>query len=302
MGSPNSTDQIFLFGNISKDIIKTPSDEYEMTGGAILHAAWVAQQLGMTFGLLTKCNVQDKFRLASFPNQESITWVKSAATTSIHNNYLTADKETRICTNLSGADPYRIDDFPLQLAEVTEYCGLIQGEIDFNLIKSLASKTKLAIDAQGLLRKVFPEGNMEFAHFPDIEKVYPLVHYFKADAAEAEFLTGINTQLLEGRVQAAKYFHTMGAKEVIITHNENLTVFLGGSPIIVPFRNASLLGRTGRGDTCFCSYICARLQQDPKRSALFAAALTSMKMDVPGPFKKSVQDVETFIKTQYPEF
>ena len=294
------TYDIFCFGNISIDIIRTPSDETIMTGGAILYAAWVAHQMGHRVGVLTKTSKQDKSRLEKFPvSSEDLTWIESKETTSILNDYQTADMERRICTNRGQAGAFTIEDFPDFSAQVIQYSALITGEIDLNIIKFLAGKAKLAVDAQGMVRKVMPSKLMEFTLWDEIRDALPYIHYFKVDAAEAEFLTGIQTDDRKGRIEAAQLLLKWGAKEVILSHNQELLIVMPDKIVTVPFHNRSLDGRTGRGDTCTATYITERLSHSPEESAQFAAALTSMKMEVPGPFQKTRGDVEAFIKEFY---
>jgi sugar/nucleoside kinase (ribokinase family) len=154
---------LFSFGNISIDYIKTPTFQQEMTGGAVLYAVWVAHQLGYKVGICTKIAAKDKFRLKEFPiSAKDITAKDSKETTSIFNDYLTADMERRVCTNKGQADPFQISDFPQFKAKAIQYSGLVVGEINLEIIQFLAKKGPLAIDAQGLTRKVMPNKQMDF--------------------------------------------------------------------------------------------------------------------------------------------
>ena len=59
-----------------------------------------------------------------------------------------------------------------------------------------------------------------------------------------------------------------------------------------PLTPRTLNGRTGRGDTLFCSYLARRTQGDePFKALQFAAALVSLKLEAPGPFRGSLEDV-----------
>lgn len=297
---------LFAFGNLSLDIIQTPKNEYTMVGGAILYAAWAAHQLGRSIGVLTKTSEEDKYMLDEFPPDKingfgstKIFWKASGETTAIRNFYNTDSKETRICTNNGQADPYSVNDFPDFDAKVIQYSGLLRGEIDSSIIEFLSKKAPLAIDAQGLTRQVFEDKSMEFQMWDNLEKDMTHITYFKADAAEARYLTGVDTGSHDGRVKAGEKFIEMGAKEVIISHNQELLCVTGSGSYSYPFKNSNLNGRTGRGDTCFSTYITERLDKSESDALLFAAALTSLKMEIPGPFKKTREDVEAFIAEGY---
>ena len=57
------------------------------------------------------------------------------------------------------------------------------------------------------------------------------------------------------------------------------------------FTNRSTIGRTGRGDTTFAGYLAWRMNHGVDESLKFASALASIKMETPGPFSGSLEDV-----------
>ncbi|WP_371803886.1 PfkB family carbohydrate kinase [Candidatus Lokiarchaeum ossiferum] len=294
------TYDILCIGHMSIDIIRTPDSERTETGGAILHAAWTAHKLGANSCILTKTSQKEKWRLSEFPdNNIKINWIESQKTTSILNEYSTIDKEKRKCTNLGKADSFSIHEIPEIKTNLVIYNGLIAGEINLAFIQKLASIGKVAVDAQGLIRKVMPTGEMQFQMWENLREALPNIYYFKVDAAEAEFITGISTSTREGRINAAKLLIKWGVAECIVSHNQELLIVTNAVIHSVAFKNRSLEGRTGRGDTCTTSYILERQSKSISESAKFAAALTSLKMETPGPFKNSRKEVEEFIKEFY---
>ncbi|TFG92550.1 MAG: ribokinase, partial [Candidatus Atribacteria bacterium] len=66
-----------------------------------------------------------------------------------------------------------------------------------------------------------------------------------------------------------------------------------------PLKPRNLSGRTGRGDTCFSAYITERLDKDIESALLFASALVSLKMERPGPFTGTRDEVKDYIKKHY---
>jgi sugar/nucleoside kinase (ribokinase family) len=122
------------------------------------------------------------------------------------------------------------------------------------------------------------------------------VTYLKTDAAEAEILTG-KTDLTQAAVEMA----AMGPKEVVISHNTGLVLFFKGKIYKVPLTPRKLDGRTGRGDTLFGSYLARRTKGDaPFRALQFAAALVSLKLETPGPFYGTMEDVLAKMKAVDP--
>ena len=59
------------------------------------------------------------------------------------------------------------------------------------------------------------------------------------------------------------------------------------------------MGRSGRGDTCIASYVTKRLTASPAEATVWAAAVTSLKMEAEGPIKKAVAEVEEMIRRKY---
>jgi sugar/nucleoside kinase (ribokinase family) len=58
-------------------------------------------------------------------------------------------------------------------------------------------------------------------------------------------------------------------------------------------------GRSGRGDTCVGTYMAMRLTKPPLESGVWAAAVTSLKMENLGPFNRPLEEVEAFIHANY---
>lgn len=291
---------IFIFGNMSIGKIDTPDAAYEEPGGPIVFAVWTAHQLGYSVRLLTKTSLKDQYLLKEFPVPEGdIIWRESRKTNSNRVVYQTASMEKRVITNLSQADPYTIQDLPDISAKVIQYSGVLAGEIDIEIIRYLSSRAPVALDAQGMMRKVFPDKAVKYCDWDDKLDALPLISFFKADAAEAAFLTGINTDNDQGRIAAAKRFLEWGAKEVVISHHTGLIAAKESDVFFSPFKSRKLHGRTGRGDTCFTTFITERFTRDPAEAISFAAALTSLKMESPGPFAKTRQDVVSFMREFY---
>ncbi|MFH1124082.1 MAG: PfkB family carbohydrate kinase [Pseudomonadota bacterium] len=291
---------IFYFGNVAIDIIKTPNEEYEMTSGPILFAVGTAYQLGYTVGVLTKTAPGDRDRLKAFPvAEEDLFWRESPETVLSRMDYPTETMEQRVITNLKTAAPYEVEDFPAFSAELIHFCSLFTGEVDTSVLRRLSERAPLALDVQGLLRKVFPDGAVKYVDWEEKMEILPLCRFFKADAAEAAFITGFDTAEHTGRVRAAEKFLDWGAKEVIISHHTELVAADCSGVVSAPLKNRGSAGRTGRGDTCFTSYMTEKFFKGPADAVKFAAALTSLKLEVSGPFNKSRADVEAFIETFY---
>jgi sugar/nucleoside kinase (ribokinase family) len=245
---------------------------------------------GFKTGILTKTSKEDLNLLDMFNAPKEDTYhVMSKQTTSIRNEYLSTDRERRNCTALSIADQYKIEDIPNVESKIFHFAGLIVGDYDYDLIKQLSKRGKVAVDVQGFLRNAI-NGTMVFKDWKEKKEYLPYIDFLKTDAAEAEVMTGC-----EDRYEAAKMLYSWGAKEIMITHNSEVIIFDGKSFYSAPLKPRNLTGRTGRGDTCFSGYITERINKGPKEAVLYAAALVSLKMETPGPFKGTRADVEDYI-------
>lgn len=290
-----------ILGPVSLDHnIDYDGREYYEVGGAIVQSGFAAARIGHRTALFTKLDTRDAdihqiFELSG----AALFWKESKKTTSIRNQYLTADKETRECKAISVCDPFLIEELPGLSTSIYHLAGLTYGDFSSNFIQRLGERVhkqggKLAVDVQCLLRHVESDGSMVFYDWPDKGTHLKYIDFLKADAAEAEILTGE-----KDRIAAAKILRGWGAKEIMITHNTEVLIYDGSEVYTCPIKARNLSGRTGRGDTCFSGYITERLAKHIPEALLFAAALVSLKMETVGPFKGNRRDVEAYIKTFY---
>ncbi len=287
--------EAIIFGNVSRDFIITPEGEERSVGGAVVYAAGAACALGAQVFAVTKCQPGDRPAVRILEEMGVPLAVRdSAETTSIRNTYHTADRETRTCEAVSMADPYTERDMPQDTDAPLYYLGgLMRGEFPAPFLRLVAERGAVAADAQGFLR-VNEGGPMVFRDWQEKRELLPLFHYFKCDAAEGKILTG------EGDpYRAAEILATWGPAEVVLTHPEGVIAQVAGETHFAPWTARSMDGRTGRGDTCFCAYCLRRSKHSAGDACRFAAALTSLKMERPGPFAGTVADVEQALAERY---
>lgn len=286
---------LLILGHISKDINITLGQPEYSVGGAVVYSSVAAHNIGANIGAITKLSKKDMAALDVFGRfGVPIVYRPSRDTTSIRNTYHSEDRERRTCEALSIADPFCNEDIPEGTTAGIYYLGgLIKGEFPEAFIRDTAARGSLAIDVQGVIR-VSENGPMCFKDWPEKQEILPLVRYLKTDAAEAEILTGT-----QDREAAANMLHGWGAQEVMVTHNSGVLVLAEGKTSFAPFTSRNLSGRTGRGDTCFASYCAWRREHSAEEACRFAAALTSLKMETPGPFQGTLEDVLEAIKERY---
>lgn len=286
-----------IIGHITMDI-NTDSDgvTVKQEGGAVLYSSASAFALGHRVAAVTKLPEKDKARLNALKlDKEDIFCTYCESPSNMVNIYLTPDRERRNSTCSSIGTPFTAADLPDVQTEIYHFAGLVFGDFDGSLIKAAAQKAKVAVDVQGFLRHVNRDnGSMYFEDWAEKKELLPYIHFLKTDAAEAEILTGT-----ADRRKAAEIMYSWGAKEIVITHNTEVLVYDGEQVYTCPIRARNLSGRTGRGDTTFAAYICERLKNDIPSSLLTATATVSLKMETPGPFGGTREDVEKYINNFY---
>ena len=287
---------LLIVGQPSLDInVDHLGKAHEEVGGAVVYSAHAADALGARVGIAPKLDAGTIDISQSFADAPEVTIfpVASTRSTSIENIYLSADRERRRSSLVSAIDPYTVEDLPDVNAAVWYLAGLVRSDIPDEVISHAADLGRCAVDVQSVVRCAVPsDGSMEYRDWPAKHELLPRIEFLKTDAAEAEILTG-----LSDRREAARLLHDWGAKEIMVTHHTEVLVFDGDTFHVEPLRPRGLSGRSGRGDTCFATYVSQRLHHSAAEALRTAAGLTSLKMDKPGPFTGTRADVEEFIRT-----
>jgi len=151
-------------------------------------------------------------------------------------------------------------------------------------------RTLLAADVQGFVRVVRESRLVYAAAWPEQEAILSHLDVLKTDAVEAEALTGTADIRAAARMLAA-----LGPREIVLTHRNGVLVYAGGEFYEAGFFPRQLVGRSGRGDTCLAAYVARRLACPPAEATRWAAAVTSLKMEAEGPFRRDISDVEEFL-------
>lgn len=277
----------FILGQPSLDV-NTDFDgtTIRAIGGAVIYSGYAGSALGHQIAVLPKC-AGDIDPVKEFAAAKNVTVfpLPGKTSTSIANVYHTPDRDRRTCSAISRIEPYRVEEIPNVDAEIYHVAGLMVGDLDESIIEHASKKALAAVDVQCLLRRD-EGGDMVFRDWERKREILPLIHFLKTDAAEAEILTGL-TDLHE----AAKVLHSWGAAEIMITHSKEVIIYDGKQVYAKPIVSRSLGGRTGRGDTCFSSYITERMSKGIDEALGTAVALVSLKMETPGPFLGTREDV-----------
>ena len=264
-------------------------------GGAVLYSGHAANSIGKKVAVVTKGNRDVTDSEKALGGYGITIFAKpSKNSTLMENVYFTPDRERRRSRCLAVIDPYTPDDIPDVETNVFHLAGLCYGDIGTDIILECAKRADVAMDIQCMLRHVEPDQTLKLHDWPDKAEYLRYIRYLKTDAAEAEVLTG-----LTDREEAARVMYDWGAKEVVITHNTEVIAYDGERIYRAPLKPRNLTGRTGRGDTTFAGYITERQHCSIQEALTFSAALVSLKMETPGPFMGTREDVLRYMKEFY---
>ena len=288
------------------------------SGGGVYYGGIAARRLAATVVVVTRLRREDFARLEDFREAGVEVFATAAAATSgIENTYRSADMERRVSRPLAFAGPFTPADLPAVTAHIYAVTPIIAGEVDLALLKLLAARTSgagsvgdrpeqedvpgasgsawhvappgIALDVQGFVR-VRVGDELIFRPWADMAEGLACVTYLKVDWAEAELLTGENDLAIAARKLAA-----YGPAEIVLTQSSGVTVFADGQLFTAAFTPRSLAGRTGRGDTCFATYLARRLTCGPEEACRWAAAITTLKQERPGPWRGSLAEAERLL-------
>ena len=277
-----------IIGEIAQDTnVDYDGTTVKAIGGAVYYSAFAASAMGHQIAVLPKADTSQIDLHQAFADASNVKVFPLHSKTSFvtKNVYHTPDRERRTSTVDSVIEPYSPFEVPEINARIWHLAGLVAGDIPNEMISYAAQRAMVALDVQTMLRHA-ENGTMILKDWPEKKEYLPLIHYLKTDAAEAETLTGE-----QDRAKAIRILASWGAKEVMLTHHTEVMVCVDGEIYAAPFTARNLSGRTGRGDTCFASYCYWRLNHTPEEACRFAAAVTSRKMERPGPFKGNINDI-----------
>ena len=286
---------ITFIGNYTKDKIIDTRGERIVDGGAFNYGANVAVRLGLASCAITRLSRQDihvvkkleELGVDVFPEYTP----ESTELRLVYPSENPDEREIYVDSSAGSFEPEQVANLNTKTAVVG---ASFRGEVGLDVLRILNDKkTQIALDVQGFVRSV-REGLLVAEPWPDKEEILSLVAYLKADIAEAEILTGIRDLR-----KAAQLLFAMGSREIVLTHRDGVLVYDGRLFYEAGFYPRRLIGRSGRGDTCIATYSCRRLELEPAEATIWAAAVTSLKMETNGPFTSSIEDVEDLIRRRY---
>jgi sugar/nucleoside kinase (ribokinase family) len=291
----NPTFDIAFLGHYTKDTIVSAQGTRVVDGGAFNYGSHAAIRMGLKVAAITRL-ARDDFHVVDELKALGVQVFAEATphSTCLRLEYPSSNPDERVIYITSSAGPFTPSEVVGISAKAFVIGASVRGEVPVEVIRELRKKeTLISVDLQGFIR-VVRDGKLSFEAWPEKERVLSMVDVLKTDAVEAELLTGEK----DIRVAAKRIAH-WGPREVVLTHRDGVLVYDGDAFHEADFFPKKLVGRSGRGDTCVASYVARRLNGSPSEAILWAAALTSLKMEAEGPFKRDLSEVEELIQEKY---
>jgi sugar/nucleoside kinase (ribokinase family) len=292
----NKYDIAFVGHMCYDEIIPFEGEPLIAPGSAVLCGAMVAARVGKKVAAIVKMSEKDKHILKSMQEVGVECYlIPSEETTYSRVLHESANVDERTLTLVKSAGLISISDVPQLETKCAHLAGISDTEFDMELMKGLKARGySLSTDMQSFVRHVTPNRVIEYSDVVNKKEIAAMMDKLKLDVVEALILTG--TDDLE---KAAIIIESWGCPEILITQSEGVLARVKGKTYYEKFSNSNVSGRTGRGDTTFAAYLSHRLNHEVSKSLKFAAALVSIKMETPGPFSGTLEDVYKRIKEKH---
>ena len=285
----NRYDILFL-GHVTIDEIEAEEGAaMAAPGGAPLFGASAASCTGKRIAVITRMAKEDERYLAPLKGVGVDIYLQPVAeTTHMRVVHPTANMDERVLYQTEDAGFFSLEELPAVEPCPAHLGALTDREFTLEFMEGLRQRGfQLSVDMQSFVRQVDADtGIIHFREVPEKKKIVSIARMVKLDVVEAEILTG--TADLE---QAAMIVEQWGCPETIITRSDGVLARYRGKTYFERFSNRNSRGRTGRGDTTTGAYLARRLDHEVEESLKFAAALASIKMETPGPFRGTLEDV-----------
>ncbi|GAB4533001.1 MAG: PfkB family carbohydrate kinase [Anaerolineae bacterium] len=295
MNNSTMSYDVAFVGHYTQDTIISASGRRVVDGGACNYGANVAVRMGLKTAVVTRL-AQEDFHVVESLKSLGVDVFACATpqSTCLRLEYPTSNVDERVIYVTSTAGAFTPAEVEGLQARAILIGASMRGEVGLDVIAELRKKdTLLAADVQSFIR-VERNGILVPEPWPEKEAVLAQLDVLKTDAVEAELLTG------EADIKvAAQMIADWGPDQVVLTHRDGLLVYADGRFHEAKFFPRKLVGRSGRGDTSVAAYVAKRLTASPAEATIWSAAVVSLKMEVEGPFRRDIREVEDLIRRRY---
>ncbi len=254
----------------------------------VLFAPLAASCLGKRIAAVTRISESEGYLLESLKTAGVDLFVQPGEARQYRVVFPTANVDQRQGFVIKSGGYFTIGDIPPFEPCLIHLCCFGFRELHLDLMRALKTRGfRLSVDMQNFVLQADEKtGVVQLQDVPEKKEILDMADFVKLDAMEAKTLTG--AEVLQDQ---ADMLEEWGSSETIITCSEGVLARSKGKTTFAKFTNRSIRGRMGRGDTVMGSYLARRLDHSVEDSLRFAVALTSIKMESPGPFRGSMEDV-----------
>jgi len=293
----NTKYDIAFLGHYTKDTIVSKRGTRLIHGGAFNYGSNVAVRAGLKVAAISRLAKEDQKVVESLKSsgiEVLVTYTEHS--TCLRLEYPTENPDIRVMFVTSSAGAFRPDEVKGITAKAFVLGPSLHGEINLDVLEELRKKdSTIACDVQGYVRADV-DGKVEYVVWDteEMKAVLSKIDVLKTDAVEAEMITGE-----ADKKTAAKILASCGPKEIVLTHRDGVLVYADTSYYEAKFTSKEMIGRSGRGDTCIGAYMTKRLSAPVEEACIWAAAVTSLKMEAEGPFKRNISEIDEKIRKDY---
>lgn len=298
----NYMNDICCIGHITLDKIVTPKQTTYMPGGTSYYFSHGIRRLKdfKNYKLVTAVAPSEYGIIEEMRKEGLQVEVLPSRHTVYFENTYEENQDNRSQRVLAKADPFTADALKDENAHIFHLGSLLADDFPLEVVKELAQKGTLAVDAQGYLRKV--EGEHVFpVDWHEKKKALKYIDILKVNEHEAEVLTGFKDP-----EKVAKQLAQWGVKEVLLTLGSlGSLIYAEGKFYKIPaYAPKEVVDATGCGDTYVLGYLYMRNKgASYEEAGCFAAAMSTIKLEKSGPFSGTEEEVWHILKNnkQKPE-
>jgi len=264
-----------------------------MPGGTAYYFSCALSKLDVRYLLVTALAPAEMHYVTDLRKKGIEIQVQSSNHTVYFENIYGENQDDRSQNVLETADPFTMGELDEVNAKIFHLGPLLAGDISIALIKALALKGRISLDAQGYLRRVENQ-KVHPTDWPGKVEALKYVDILKADVAELHALTGCD-QVSKGAMLLADW----GVKEVVVTNgSKGSVIFSDGAFHAIPaYQPETVVDATGCGDTYMAGYLYQCIKgAGIQQAGEFAAAMAGLKTAASGAFEGSEADVAVFKK------
>lgn len=290
------TKEICCIGHITLDKVETTKSVVHMAGGTAFYFSYALSNLDVSYTLVTAL-AQSEMASVTELREKGIDVIALPSKHTVYfENIYAENQDHRTQRVLQQADPFTVEQLSNVSAKFFHLGPLLAGDIPVGLIRTLAEKGKVSLDAQGYLRKV-ENHNVLAVDWPAKKEALQYIDILKTNESEMAVLTG-QDDIRKG----AKILADWGVKEVVVTLGSmGSVIYTGGSFYTIPayIPTTSVVDATGCGDTYMAGYLYQRAKDvNVQQAGEFAAGMATLKIEGSGPFTGSKEDVMALLASR----